>query len=61
MLAYLLSRLGRGWQVRVPAYVRARIEAVAGPHRMAAFIRETVERELERRERKKPADGQPPE
>lgn len=37
--------------VRLTASVRARIEAVAGPNRMAEFIREAIEAELVRRER----------
>ncbi|WP_396651398.1 hypothetical protein [Mesorhizobium sp. IMUNJ 23232] len=36
--------------VRLTADVRRRIEAVVGKHRMAAFIREAIEHELERRE-----------
>lgn len=38
-------------QVRLSEETRKRIEAVAGPSRMAAFIREAIEAELERRER----------
>lgn len=41
-------------KVRLTDEQRARIEAVAGPNRMAAFIREAIEAELERRERQKP-------
>jgi hypothetical protein len=37
-------------QVRFEAEMMARIDAIAGPHRRAEFIREAVERELERRE-----------
>jgi hypothetical protein len=36
--------------VRLTEDVRRRIEAVAGPNRMAAFIREAIEGELQRRE-----------
>lgn len=39
--------------VRLTAEVRARIEAIAGPNRMAIFIREAIEAELKRREQKK--------
>ena len=39
--------------VRLPADVRQRIEAVAGPNRMAVFIREAIDEALERREGKK--------
>lgn len=44
----------RETKVRLTDEQRARIEAVAGPNRMAAFIREAIEAELERRERQKP-------
>jgi hypothetical protein len=37
-------------QVRLTDEVRRRIEALVGPNRMAEFIREAVQRELERRE-----------
>lgn len=37
--------------VRLPDGVAERIDALAGPGRRAAFIREAVELELERRER----------
>lgn len=37
-------------QVRLTASLRARIEALVGPHRMAVFIREAIENELKRRE-----------
>lgn len=37
--------------VRLTEDTRQRIEAVAGKNRMAVFIREAVERELERREK----------
>lgn len=37
-------------KVRLTKGTRQRIEALVGENRMAAFIRETVERELERRE-----------
>lgn len=40
-------------QVRMTAETRARIEAVAGPNRMAKFIREAIENELVRREAEK--------
>lgn len=40
--------------VRLTADTRARIEAVAGPNRMAVFIREAIDNELKRREREKP-------
>lgn len=39
-------------KVRLTDDQRRRIEAVAGPNRMAEFIREAVERELTRREKK---------
>lgn len=39
--------------VRLPVEFFDRIEAVAGKNRAAAFIREAVENELERREGKK--------
>ena len=37
--------------VRLTVEVRRRIEALVGPNRMAAFIREAIDAELERRER----------
>jgi predicted DNA-binding protein len=37
--------------VRLTEDIRQRIEAVAGPNRMAVFIREAIENELKRRER----------
>lgn len=37
--------------VRLPIEALDRIEALVGKNRMAAFIREAVERELKRRER----------
>lgn len=37
-------------KVRLTADQRRRIEALVGPNRMAAFIREAIDRELERRE-----------
>lgn len=40
-------------QVRLPEGMAERIDAVAGPNRRAAFIREAVERELARREKVK--------
>ena len=39
--------------VRLTEDVRQRIEAIAGPKRMAEFIREAVEGELKRRERER--------
>jgi predicted DNA-binding protein len=38
--------------VRLPLDVAERIDAIAGPNRRAEFIREAVEAELKRRERK---------
>lgn len=38
-------------QVRLTAELRARIEAAAGPNRMAVFIREAIEEKLERAEK----------
>jgi len=38
--------------VRLTEDTRQRIEALVGPNRMAAFIREAVESELKRREKK---------
>lgn len=43
--------------VRLPVDVAERIEALVGPNRMAAFIREAIEAELARRERQEPPDG----
>jgi len=37
--------------VRLPLDTIARIEAVAGPNKVAAFIREAVENELKRQEK----------
>lgn len=37
--------------VRLTEETRQRIEAIAGPNRMAEFIREAIEAELTRRER----------
>jgi len=37
--------------VRLTEETRERINAIAGPNRMAEFIREAVENELERREK----------
>ncbi|WP_425415001.1 YlcI/YnfO family protein [Phenylobacterium immobile] len=37
--------------VRLPGAILARIDALLGPNRRAQFIREAVERELERREK----------
>jgi hypothetical protein len=39
--------------VRLTDDVRQRIELLVGPNRMAGFIREAIEAELERRERRK--------
>ena len=39
--------------IRLTDEVKARIEAVAGPNRMAEFIRDAIEAELKRRERAK--------
>lgn len=58
------SRMGRPplnvkeTKVRLTDDQRARIEALVGPNRMAVFIREAVEHELERREKEK-ARGKP--
>jgi len=41
-------------KVRLTDSQRARIESLVGKNRMAQFIREAVEAELERRERAKP-------
>jgi predicted DNA-binding protein len=41
-------------KVRLTDDQRQRIEALVGPSRMAAFIREAIEAELKRRERQKP-------
>jgi predicted DNA-binding protein len=38
-------------KVRLTAEQRRRIESLVGPNRMAAFIREAIEAELDRRER----------
>lgn len=38
--------------VRLPIDVADRIDAIVGPNRRAEFIREAVDRELKRRERK---------
>ncbi|WP_144223180.1 hypothetical protein [Mesorhizobium amorphae] len=40
-------------KVRLTEEQRQRIEALVGPNRMAAFIREAIEAELERREQAK--------
>lgn len=42
--------------VRLTDEVRQRIEALVGPNRMSAFIREAVENELARREKEGGAD-----
>jgi len=39
-------------KVRLTDHMRERIEAIVGPNRMAAFIREAIENELARREGK---------
>jgi predicted DNA-binding protein len=39
-------------QIRLPEEVRERIREIVGEKGMAAFIREAVERELKRREKK---------
>ena len=36
--------------IRITADVAARIDAIAGPNKRGEFIREAIERELERRE-----------
>lgn len=41
--------------VRLPEDTGARIDALVGPNRRAAFIREAVEKELARQERAKKA------
>lgn len=41
--------------VRLTNETRQRIEVLVGPNRMAVFIREAIEAELERRERERPA------
>ena len=38
-------------QVRLPADLRARIEALVGQNQMAKFIREAIENEIYRREK----------
>jgi len=38
--------------VRLPVETVRRIEEVVGPHRLATFIREAVENELQRRDKK---------
>lgn len=46
--------------VRLTDETRKRIEAVAGPKRMAAFIREAIEEKLQREEQEKGRDdGRP--
>ena len=40
--------------VRLSDEVRQRIKALVGPQRMSAFIREAIEAELARREKKAP-------
>jgi predicted DNA-binding protein len=41
-------------KVRLTDEMRARIEALVGPNRMAAFIREAIENELRKRENEAP-------
>ncbi len=41
-------------KVRLTADQRQRIEALVGPNRMASFIREAIENELDRREKEEP-------
>lgn len=54
------SRMGRpalgvkSTHVRLSDGVAERIDALVGPNRRAAFIREAVENELERREKQTP-------
>jgi predicted DNA-binding protein len=43
--------IGKFTAVRISPEMLARIDALIGPGQRAAFIREAVERELERRER----------
>lgn len=43
-------------KVRLTDEQRQRIEALLGPNRMAAFIREAVENELDRREKQGQAE-----
>ncbi|CAH1661914.1 hypothetical protein CHELA1G11_12005 [Hyphomicrobiales bacterium] len=46
--------------IRLTADLRSRIEALVGPKRMAAFIRDAVEKELKRREQEaKPPRAKP--
>lgn len=40
----------KGTQVRLPIGVPERIDMIMGPNKRAEFIRDAVERELERRE-----------
>ncbi|WP_194285868.1 YlcI/YnfO family protein [Brucella sp. 2280] len=42
--------------VRLTDEIRDRIEALVGPNKMAAFIRDAIISELERREREKAED-----
>jgi predicted DNA-binding protein len=39
--------------IRLPAGMPERIDAIAGPNKRAEFIREAVEKELSRREKKR--------
>ena len=41
--------------IRITAEMAARIDAIAGPNKRGEFIREAIDRELERRERDKPS------
>ena len=56
-ITVMRSRVGRPplnvkpTMVRLTEETRQRIEAVAGPNRMAEFIRDAIEAELVRRER----------
>jgi len=43
--------VGGSTVIRLSPETRARIEKIAGPNQMAAFIREAVEAELRRREK----------
>jgi len=46
--------------VRLTDETKQRIEAIAGPNRMAVFIREAIENELKRRERAKEKEAEEP-
>lgn len=45
-------------QVRLPEGLGERIDALVGRKRRAAFIREVVEREVERLEKRRPGKGE---